>query len=94
MEVNDVTKYIMMSNNTEDLNHIKRMLQMRREDIARGLRHTLLPGDRVKVDSSRLNYVNIVKVKRTKAIVTDDNNQKWDIPLTLISTHNIEHKVR
>ena len=28
MEVNDVTKYIMMSNNTEDLNHIKRMLQM------------------------------------------------------------------
>ncbi len=64
MEVNDVTKYIMMSNNTEDLNHIKRMLQMRREDIARGLRHTLLPGDRVKVDSSRLNYVNIVKVKK------------------------------
>ena len=94
MEVNDVTKYIMMSNNTEDLNHIKRMLQMRREDIARGLKHSLLPGDRVKVDSQKVGYGHIVKVKRTKAIVRDDNNQQWDIPLTLISTHNIEHKVR
>ena len=94
MDVNEITKHIMMINNTDDLNHIKRMLSMRREDVARGLKHSLLPGDRVKVDSQRVGYAHVVKVNRTKVVVRDDNNQQWTVPLTMISTNNIEHKVR
>ena len=94
MDVNEITKHIMMINNTDDLNHIKRMLSMRREDVARGLKNSLLPGDRVKVDSQRVGYSHVVKVNRTKVVVRDDNNQQWTVPLTMISTNNIEHKVR
>ena len=94
MYVNEITKHIMMINNTDDLNHIKRMLSMRREDVARGLKNSLLPGDRVKVDSQRVGYAHVVKVNRTKVVVRDDNNQQWTVPLTMISTNNIEHKVR
>ena len=94
MDVNEITKHIMMINNTDDLNHIKRMLSMRREDVARGLKNSLLPGDRVKVDSQRVGYAHVVKVNRTKVVVRDDNNQQWTVPLTMISTNNIEHKVR
>ena len=86
MDVNEITKHIMMINNTDDLNHIKRMLSMRREDVARGLKNSLLPGDRVKVDSQRVGYAHVVKVNRTKVVVRDDNNQQWTVPLTMIST--------
>jgi len=95
MEINEIVSHIMTKmTDIDELNHLKKVINMRREDIARGLKHSLLPGDRVKVDSQKVGYGHIVKVKRTKAIVRDDNNQQWDIPLTLISTHNIEHKVR
>ena len=86
MDVNDITKQIMMINNTDDLNHIKRMLKMRREDLARDLKYALIPGDRIKTDSNRIPTGTIVKVNRTKAVVRDDNGQQWTVPLTMIST--------
>ena len=85
MDVNDITKQIMMINNTDDLNHIKRMLKMRREDVARDLKYELKPGDRIRTDSNRIPTGTIVKVNRTKAIVRDDNGQQWTVPLTMIS---------
>ena len=86
MEVNEIVKNIMMINNTDDLNHIKRMLNMRREDVARDLKYALMPGDRIKTDSSRIPTGTIVKVNRTKAVVRDDKGQQWTVPLTMIST--------
>ena len=86
MEVNEIVKNIMMINNTDDLNHIKRMLNMRREDVARDLKYALMPGDRIKTDSNRIPTGTIVKVNRTKAVVRDDNGQQWTVPLTMIST--------
>ena len=86
MDVNDITKQIMMINNTDDLNHIKRMLNMRREDVARDLKYALVPGDRIKTDSNRIPTGTIVKVNRTKAVVRDDNGRQWTVPLTMIST--------
>lgn len=86
MDVNEITKQIMMINNTDDLNHIKRMLNMRREDVARDLKYALVPGDRIKTDSNRIPTGTIVKVNRTKAVVRDDNGQQWTVPLTMIST--------
>ena len=86
MDVNDITKQIMMINNTDDLNHIKRMLKMRREDLARDLKYALIPGDRIKTDSNRIPTGTIVKVNRTKAVVIDENGQQWTVPLTMIST--------
>ena len=86
MDVNEITKQIMMINNTDDLNHIKRMLNMRREDVARDLKYALMPGDRIKTDSNRIPTGTIVKVNRTKAVVRDDNGQQWTVPLTMIST--------
>ena len=86
MDVNEITKQIMMINNTDDLNHIKRMLNMRREDVARDLKYALVPGDRIKTDSNRIPTGTIVKVNRTKAVIRDDNGQQWTVPLTMIST--------
>ena len=86
MDVNDITKQIMMINNTDDLNHIKRMLKMRREDLARDLKYALIPGDRIKTDSNRIPTGTIVKVNRTKAVVRDERGQRWTVPLTMIST--------
>ena len=85
MDVNEITKQIMMINNTDDLNHIKRMLKMRREDVARDLKYELKPGDRIRTDSNRIPTGTIVKVNRTKAIVRDENGQQWTVPLTMIS---------
>ena len=87
MDVNEITKQIMMINNTDDLNHIKRMLKMRREDVARDLKYELKPGDRIRTDSNRIPTGTIVKVNRTKAVVRDDNGQQWTVPLTMISTN-------
>ncbi len=86
MDLNEITKHIMMINNTDDLSHIKRMLTMRREDLARDLKYTLKPGDRVKIDSKRITEGIVHKVNRTKVVVKDDNGQGWDIPLTMIRT--------
>tara|TARA_Y100001963_G_scaffold54780_1_gene76655 strand:- start:2953 stop:3219 length:267 start_codon:yes stop_codon:yes gene_type:complete len=86
MDVNEITKQIMMMDNTDDLHHITRMIKMRREDLARDLKYVLRPGDRIKTDSSRIPTGTIVKVNRTKAVVRDDNGQQWTVPLTMIST--------
>ena len=86
MDVNDITKQIMMINNTDDLNHIKRMLKMRREDLARDLKYVLMPGDKIKTTSNRIPTGTIVKVNRTKAVVRDERGQQWTVPLTMIST--------
>ena len=95
MEINEIVSHVMTKmNDTDELNHLKRVIDMRREDIARGLKNSLLPGDRVKVDSQKVGYGHIVKVNRTKVVVRDDNNQQWTVPLTMISTKYIEHKVR
>ena len=86
MDVNEITKQIMMINNTDDLNHIARMLNMRRQDVARDLKYALMPGDRIKTNSSKIPTGTIVKVNRTKAVVRDDKGQQWTVPLTMIST--------
>ena len=86
MDVNEITKHIMMIDNTDDLNHIKRMLNMRREDVARDLKYALMPGDRIKTDSNRIPTGTIVMVNRSKAGVRDDIGQHWTVPLTMIST--------
>jgi len=86
MDVNEITKQIMMMDNTDDLRHITRMIKMRREDLARDLKYALKPGDRIRTYSNRIPTGTIVKVNRTKAVVTDDKGQGWDIPLTMIRT--------
>ena len=86
MDVNEITKQIMMMDNTDDLKHIKRIVKMRREDLARDLKYALRPGDRIRTDSNRILTGTIVKVNRTKAVVRDDGGQQWTVPLTMIST--------
>ena len=95
MEINEIVSHIMTKmTDTDELNHLKKVIDMKREDIARSLKHSLLPGDRVKVDSQKVGHGHIVKVNRTKVVVRDDNNQQWTVPLTMISTKYLEHKVR
>ena len=86
MDVNEITKHIMMMDNTDDLHHITKMIKMRRQELSRDLKYVLRPGDRVKTDSSKLPTGTIVKVNRTKAVIRDDNGQQWTVPLTMIST--------
>ena len=95
MEINEIISHITTKmTDTDELNHLKKVIDMKRQDIASSLKHSLLPGDRVKVDSQKVGYGHIVKVNRTKVVVRDDNNQQWTVPLTMISTKYLEHKVR
>ena len=95
MDINEIISHIMTKmTDTDELNHLKKVIDMKRQDIASSLKHSLLPGDRVKVDSQKVGYGHIVKVNRTKVVVRDDNNQQWTVPLTMISTKYLEHKVR
>ena len=87
MEINEIVSHIMTKmTDTDELNHLKKVINMKRKDIARDLKYTLKPGDRVKVDGNRITGGIIHKVNRTKAVVLDDNGQGWDVPLTMIRT--------
>ena len=87
MEINDIVSHIMTKmTDTDELNHLKKVINMKRKDIARDLKYTLKPGDRVKVDGNRITGGIIEKVNRTKAIVIDGNGQGWTVPLTMIRT--------
>ena len=86
MDVDEIVKNIMMMKNTENLNHLKKVINMRREDLARDLKYVLRPGDRIRTNSNKIPTGTIVKVNRTRAVVKDDNGQQWTVPLTMIST--------
>ena len=87
MEINEIISHIMTEmTDTDELNHLRKVIKMRKEDIARDLKDTLKPGDRVKVDSNRMPEGIVHKVNRTKVVVKDEHGQGWDIPLTMIST--------
>ena len=74
MEINDIVSHIMTKiTNTDELNHLKKVIKMRKEDIARDLKYTLKPGDKVKIN-------------RTKVVVRDEDGQGWTVPLTMIRT--------
>ena len=87
MEINDIVSHIMTKvTDIDELNHLKKVIDMKRKDIARDLKYTLMPGDRVKVDGNRITGGIIEKVNRTKAVIKDDNGQGWTVPLTMIRT--------
>ncbi len=85
MEINEIVSHIMTKmTDTDELNHLEKVIRMKREDIARDLKYTLQPGDVVKVDGSKGLEGVIHKVNRTKAVISDINGQKWNVPLTMI----------
>ena len=86
MDVDEIVKNIMMMKNTENLNHLKKVINMRRQDLARDLKYVLKPGDRVKVDGNRVTGGIIEKINRTKVVVRDEDGQGWTVPLTMIRT--------
>ena len=88
MEINDIVSHIMTKmTDTDELNHLKKVIDMKRKDIASDLKETLKPGDRVKIDSNRITGGIVHKVNRTKVGVKDENGQGWDIPLTMIRSN-------
>ena len=63
MEINDIVSHIMTKvTDIGELNHLKKVIKMRKEDIARDLKYTLRPGDKVKVDSKRITEGTIEKI--------------------------------
>ena len=87
MEINEIVSHIMTKmTDTDELNHLKKVINMRRKDIASDLKGILKPGDRVRVDGNRITGGIVHKVNRTKVVVKDENGQGWDVPLTMIKT--------
>ena len=88
MEINDIISHIMTEmTDTDELNHLKKVIKMRRESIASDLKGILKPGDRVKIDSTKIPEGIIHKVNRTKAVILDDKGIGWDVPLTMIRSN-------
>ena len=87
MEINDIVSHIMTKiTNTDELNHLKKVIKMRKEDIARDLKYTLKPGDKVKINSKRITEGTIEKIMIKNAVVRDFNGNGWTVPLTMIKT--------
>ena len=87
MEINEIISHIMTKmTDTDELNHLKKVIDMRRKSIASDLKDTLKPGDRVKVDSTKIPEGIVHKVNRTKAVILDEKGMGWDVPLTMIRT--------
>jgi len=88
MEINEIVSHIMTKmTNTDELNHLKKVIDMRRKSIASDLKAILKPGDRVKVDSTKIPEGIVHKVNRTKAVILDDKGIGWDVPLTMIRSN-------
>ena len=87
MEINDIVSHIMTKmTDTDELNHLKKVIKMRKEDIARDLKYTLRPGDKVNVDSNRITEGTIEKIMIKNAVIRDFNGNGWTVPLTMIKT--------
>ena len=87
MEINDIISHIMTKiTDTDELNHLKKVIKMRKEDIARDLKYTLRPGDKVKVNSNRVTEGTIEKIMIKNAVIRDLNGNGWTVPLTMIKT--------
>ena len=87
MEINDIVSHIMTKiTNTDELNHLKKVIKMRKEDIARDLKYTLKPGDKVKINSKRITEGTIEKIMIKNAAIRDFNGNGWTVPLTMIKT--------
>ena len=87
MEINEIVSHIMTKmTDTDELNHLKKVIKMRKEDIARDLKYTLKPGDKVNVDSKRITEGTIEKIMIKNAVIRDFNGNGWTVPLTMIKT--------
>tara|TARA_R110000824_G_scaffold17436_2_gene70735 strand:- start:90 stop:359 length:270 start_codon:yes stop_codon:yes gene_type:complete len=87
MEINDIISHIMTKmTDTSELNHLKKVIKMRKEDIARDLKYTLRPGDKVKIDSRQVKEGTIEKIMIKNAVIRDLNGNGWTVPLTMIKT--------
>ena len=87
MEINDMVSHIMTKvTDTDELNHLKKVIKMRKEDIARDLKDTLKPGDKVNVDSRKVHEGIIEKIMIKNAVIRDFNGNGWTVPLTMIKT--------
>ena len=87
MEINDMVSHIMTKiTNTDELNHLKKVIKMRKEDIARDLKNTLKPGDKVNINSNRITEGTIEKIMIKNAVIRDFNGNGWTVPLTMIKT--------
>ena len=87
MEINEIVSHIMTKmTDTDELNHLKKVIKMKKEDIARDLKYTLRPGDKVKVNSNRVTEGIIEKIMIKNAVVRDFNGIGWTVPLTMIRT--------
>ena len=87
MEINEIVSHIMTKvTDTGELNHLKKVIKMRKEDIARDLKYTLRPGDKVKIDSRQVTEGTIEKIMIKNAVIRDLNGNGWTVPLTMIKT--------
>ena len=87
MGINDMVSHIMTKmTDTDELNHLKKVIKMRKEDIARDLKYTLRPGDKVNINSSRITEGTIEKIMIKNAVIRDFNGNGWTVPLTMIRT--------
>ena len=87
MEINEMVSHIMTKiTSTDELNHLKKVIKMRKEDIARDLKYTLRPGDKVNINSNRVTEGTIEKIMIKNAVIRDFNGNGWTVPLTMIRT--------
>ena len=76
---------LMQIRDLDELRLIRSAIDDRIKEVASLIKYDLLPGDKVSINSKRINEDGVIKkVNRTRAVVLIDGKQ-WNVPFALIT---------
>ena len=86
IERKEVLETLMSIDDISELKLIRSAISNRIEEVGSRIKYELRINDRVKVTSkSRVEYGNIIKINRTKAVVNLDDRGHYNVPFSMIT---------
>ena len=88
IERKEVLQTLMSIDDISELKLIRSAISDRIEEVSSRIKYGLKINDRVKVDNrGRIEYGNITKINRTRAVVNIDGKGKYNVPFSLITKY-------
>ena len=85
IERKELLMQLMQIRDLDELRLIRSAINDRIQEVASLIKYDLLPGDKVSINSKRINEDGVIKkVNRTRAVVLIDGKQ-WNVPFALIT---------
>ena len=88
IERKEVLQILMSIDDISELKLIRSAISDRIEEVSSRIKYELRIDDRVKVTSKgRVDYGNIIKINRTRAVVNLDGRGQYNVPFSLITKY-------